>query len=618
MSADFAVEIVVLPKGLRFQAPQGSNLLELFIRHDLVVKTPCGGEGVCQKCVVWVGEVGGFEESGESSHFPIISALSFEDCKRRFHLRNALVCRTVVRHPMVVWVPDSGKTQIVTDHALPDDFDPNAEGTVRCQTVTMIPDVRSDVKTLEQCGVSKFSLEQIAEIPSRLRNAGWHGNLTAFQDQFIAFEAEDQPPVKFALAVDLGTTTLAVSLLDVVEKRSLAVASRHNPQSVYGDDIIARIQKSSESPDSQKRLQSVVQDAVNRMIDEVSREADIDRRQIAAVVIAGNTVMQQLFCGMDSTWLGFSPFVPSTTEYPVFRASELGIPIHKDGVAIFFPIIGGFVGGDIVSGILATQMTRQPGPSLLIDIGTNGEIVLWHNDRLNCAATAAGPAFEGARIRQGMIASQGAIERVAIDETVHLQTIGNVPATGICGSGLIDAASELLRLGIILPNGRFADPEKWRNPISNDLKKQDDLKKRMIFTDEGQRGFLLTAENPVVLTQHDIRQLQLAAGAIRCGVTLLLRQAGLEHRDLKTVYLAGGFGNYIRRQNAQRLGILPVGIPTDRILFCGNTSLAGAKMAIFRHNHYNQIQKITDQAKHVDLSAFPDFQTVFAESMIFP
>jgi len=299
------------------------------------------------------------------------------------------------------------------------------------------------------------------------------------------------------------------------------------------------------------------------------------------------------------------------------HARDLGLHIHQRGRAYVAPVIGGFVGGDTVSGILATGLLDAEGPCLLVDIGTNGEIVLMAGGKLSAAAAAAGPAFEGARIEHGMRGARGAIERVAGNEVLSFDVIGNVPPVGICGSGLIDLAAEMLRHRIISPEGRMSAPGQLPDDIPADFR-------RRVIGYENQTAFLVAGEaetgtgRPVVVSQRDVRQLQLASGAIRAGIVILLRRAGLEPRDLKQVLIAGGFGNFIRRRNAQRIGLLPNEIDPKRIRYEGNTSLAGARLVAVSASARAAAEAIARQTEHVDLASDHGFQWAFADAMIFP
>ena len=321
------------------------------------------------------------------------------------------------------------------------------------------------------------------------------------------------------------------------------------------------------------------------MIGQLCSQAGIPRGRIYEIAFAGNTTMQQLLCGVDTSALGEVPFAPATGRALTFPAVELGLHIHPRGSAYVMPVIGGFVGGDTVAGVLATGMAEADGPTLFVDIGTNGEIVLQAGGKLRAASTAAGPAFEGARISCGMRGCTGAIEKVVVDGRLRTNVIGNVPPVGLCGSGLIDVAAELLRHGLLTPQGRLQTPDQLPSDVLPDLAQR-------LVLHEGKVAFLLAgaadipvcpgsgmSARPIVLTQRDLRELQLATGAIRAGIAILLRQAGLGPKDLRQVLIGGGFGNFIRRSNAQRIGLLPCEIEHRRIRYMGNTSLAGARLA---------------------------------------
>jgi uncharacterized 2Fe-2S/4Fe-4S cluster protein (DUF4445 family) len=283
-----------------------------------------------------------------------------------------------------------------------------------------------------------------------------------------------------------------------------------------------------------------------------------------------------------------------------------------------FPVIGGFVGGDTVAGMLATRLACQDGPVLLVDIGTNGEIVLCHDGAILAASTAAGPAFEGARISCGMRATAGAIEKVVFDGDVRYSVIADASPIGICGSALVDLAAELLDHGILCSDGRLLPPEELPGDLSGPLRN------RVWVDPRGQTQFVVADHAPglrdgrICLTQRDLRELQLAAGAIRAGIRILLRQAGLTGGDLKKVLIAGGFGSFIRRSKAQRIGLLPTEVDHSRIHYVGNASLAGARWALLSTNARKEAERLARAARHVELSQDPNFQLEFAEAMIFP
>jgi uncharacterized 2Fe-2S/4Fe-4S cluster protein (DUF4445 family) len=427
-------------------------------------------------------------------------------------------------------------------------------------------------------------------------------------DIFKGFEGDKRHAAKdkcFGIALDLGTTTLAASLINLQNGNEIAVTGSINPQVACGDDVISRIKHAANQAGIDE-LQRLVIGQINGMIDPLCRQGGIKRQDIYEITIAGNTTMEHLFCGIDPTPLGQLPFKPSWRGANTLKASELNIGINPEGIVYMFPIIGGFVGGDIASDILAADILNQPQPVLLVDIGTNGEIVLVNNNKIMAASTAAGPAFEGARISCGMRAANGAIEQVKFDGDCIYGVIGNVEPTGICGSGLIDITAELLNAGIVDYTGRI-DPSVEVPPK---------IAQRITVDTNGQPAFVI--EKNIEITQQDIRQIQLAVGAIRAGINIMLKKAGINASDLKRILIAGGFGSFIRRNHAQRIGLLPANIDHQIISFIGNSSLAGAKLALLSVKARQKAQEFAKQAQHIELSADSDFQNEFASAMIFP
>jgi len=399
----------------------------------------------------------------------------------------------------------------------------------------------------------------------------------------------------YGVAVDIGTTTLAAELHDFTGKLPTQTAACANPQRKFGDDVMTRIQKVMEDASALTALQQLVVGAINGMTAELADKAGIIPQEISIMVAAGNTVMQSLLFGIDPSPLGESPFRAPVEVFPARRGSEIGLMMSAEGMVEALPIFGGFVGGDIVAGVLTQPpLQSSAAPRFLLDIGTNGEIVLAHCCELFTAATAAGPAFEGAKIEYGSLAMPGAIDHVEITSgTITVSTIGSKPAVGICGSGLIDAVAVLLEQEIIEPSGRFADKRSHFELVS---------------------AAASGIGEAIVLTQRDIRELQLAAGAIRAGITLLLQENDVLPEQIETFYVAGGFGQSIRLSSARRMGLLPA-LPADRFQFCGNTSLAGARAVLLDSDNTQAAYQIVRQSHHCELAMLPQFQKVFAESM---
>ncbi|MGO9108149.1 MAG: ASKHA domain-containing protein [Thermoguttaceae bacterium] len=592
----------------------GTRLQEAATAADLVLDAPCGGEGTCGKCRVVVSEGAAPPATEERKR------LSEEELRAGCRL----ACQTTVSGSMSVLVPTTSLVNRPYQILVHSEAPAEAEGApVICKRYVEFPlpnrgDDAPDLARLQRClGPIQADLSLVRALPRRLREANFQGTAVLDDDRLLDFEPGNTEWDSYGVAIDLGTTTLVAALLDLATGRQVRIASRLNPQTRFGDDVLSRILMARTRSDGLEQLQRAVAEALDEMIGELCDATGIARQQVYNVTLAGNTTMQQLFCGIDPGPLGEVPFVPAVQQGLAFPAAEGGLQIHPRGRVYVLPIIGAFVGGDIVGGILATGIAACTSPTLLIDIGTNGEIVLLADGKLTATSTAAGPAFEGARIAQGMRASYGAIEKVVVDQELHVHVIGHVPPQGLCGSALIDATAELLRHGIVSPQGRLMTPDELPAGVLPDLARRIELGDRQtafVLAD----GSSVVGGKKVALTQRDLREVQLASGAIRAGIELLLKRQGLKPRDLDRVLLAGGFGNYIRRGNAQRIGLLPPEIEHQRIRYQGNTSLAGARLVGLSRRCREACDELAARTEHVDLSLEPDFAAAFADAMIFP
>ena len=608
------IPVTFQPSGKTVYVLAGTRLMEAAAAAGLVLDMPCGGEGTCGKCRLVVRE--GTPEPTAIER----QALTASELDQGVRL----ACQTAVSGPCVVEVPPASllaaSHQILapTHVAEAGPADPVVVG----RYVELPPpdrtDDRADLARLQQAlGPVRADLDLLRELPGRLRAGEFCGTAVVLEGDLVDFVPGKAQPPAMAVAVDVGTTTLVASLLDPRTGEERALTARLNPQTAMGDDVLARILHAQKGPEGLADLHRAITAAVDEMIGELTEQAGVSREDVYEVVFSGNTTMQQLLAGIDPRWLGEVPFVPATAGPVQTAAGRLGVRIHPRGRAYIQPVIGGFVGGDTVSGILATRLADSQGPTLLVDIGTNGEIVLAAHGKLSAASTAAGPAFEGARITHGMRASTGAIEKTVCDGRLRINVIGNVLPVGLCGSALIDLAAELLRHGIVTAEGKLLAPGQLPEGLLPDLRGR-------VIEQDGKPAFLLVSEDesgtgkPIVLTQRDVRELQLASGAIRAGIGILLRRAGLKPTDLDAVLVAGGFGNFIRRSNAQRIGLLPHDLPRQRIRFQGNTSLAGARMVALSRGARRLAEDLARRTEHVDLSSDPDFRWAFAEAMIFP
>jgi len=415
----------------------------------------------------------------------------------------------------------------------------------------------------------------------------------------------------FGLAVDLGTTTVVTRLIDMSGGQCLATQAALNPQTCFGDDVVSRIAYAQTAKESAE-LQRAIIDCINDLTAKLCKKAAIGSNDIFEMCIAGNTTMNHIFLGLPISQLGQAPYKAYSLDAHEVPPGELGLRINPAGNIYTVENIAGFVGADTTAVALAVDIDSAEEMTLIVDIGTNGEIVLGTKDKLYAASCAAGPALEGARITCGSRAFDGAIEAVVINEDdIDLDVIGNIPPRSICGSGMIDAVAVMLDLGVINATGRFAEPKTLEHKLPPAIFAR-------FFEQDGQPAFRLdgAANNPVFLSQKDIREMQLAKGAIRAGIKLLQQKIGLEDSGVKRILLAGAFGNYISRRSALRIGLLPA-VEAERIRFVGNAAAAGAQMILLSRQCRDEARELARKIEYVEIAHEPDFQMVFAESMSF-
>lgn len=428
----------------------------------------------------------------------------------------------------------------------------------------------------------RLACRAVAEADVTLDIAQWETAILADDSQFYF-----TPRQGLGLAVDLGTTTLVVQLLDLSTAQVLGVVTGLNPQVAHGSDVMSRVQ-SALQPEGREKLMRLAREGIGRLIEAVLPHARAHGGPVRRVVIVGNTVMHHLFGDIDVEPLSRYPFETRGGGLLRFSASNLGWDIPGDPEVFVLPCLGGFVGSDVLAGIMATQLRESDPPAALIDLGTNGEIVLGRRGQLLCASTAAGPAFEGGRISAGMRATTGAISEVSIDDgALRCHVIGGGAARGVCGSGLVDAVASALDLGWIAASGRLHNNSR-----------------------------ALSLAPAVRLTQADIRELQLAKAAIAAGIRILLERLAVGHQEVTCVYLAGAFGNYINRASARRIGMFD--FPAETVKPSGNTALLGAKLALFAEENQLEFRDLRSRCEHMSLAAHSRFQEIYVDEMVFP
>jgi uncharacterized 2Fe-2S/4Fe-4S cluster protein (DUF4445 family) len=447
---------------------------------------------------------------------------------------------------------------------------------------------------------SKVDIDVLRVLSDQLRSWNWECQAIVRNDEVIAL----LPWLtrQLGLAIDLGTTKIAGYLVDLKSGRTLAAKGVMNPQISYGEDIISRINGVVKSQDEGVQLQKLAAEAISELGADLCAEVSAKTEEIVEAVIVGNTAMHHLFLGLPVKQLAVSPFVPAVSWALEVKARDLGLGIAPGAYVHLLPNIAGFVGADHVAVLLATEAFLAEGPVLAIDIGTNTEVSLVNKGKVTATSCASGPAFEGGHIKYGMRAATGAIERLRIaGDSIQYQTIGEAPPVGICGSGILDALSQLYLAEIINDGGRM---------IKNHPR---------VRTYKGQREFVLVSKEErggqpaITITQHDVRELQLAKAAIRTGIQVLLEANGCAEDEIKQIIIAGAFGTYIDVASAVTIGMLP-SLPLNRFRQAGNAAGMGAKLALISLSQRAEAQAVASRVKYIELASAPSFEPTFIQA----
>ena len=458
-------------------------------------------------------------------------------------------------------------------------------------------------------------------LPAALRDDPAGVTVTTFappggrgSERVVAVERGDTAGMKFGLAVDIGTTSVVSTLIELDSGEQLASVSSLNPQAVFGGDLMSRIAFAQFDPGNLRKLHTRIIGLLNRHIEETCRQSGVLAKWIYKVVVVGNTCMHHLLLGIDPSHVGLAPYAPVMRHALVLPARELFLKVAPEARVCLLPLVAGFVGADAVAVALATRIYEGAAIRIAVDIGTNGEVILGSRDRLWACSAPAGPALEGAQIRHGMRGALGAIDRVTVDDDIHVHTIGEADPLGICGSGLIDLLAGLLDTGVIDWTGlirveaREALPPKLRERVV--MRGEE---RQVIVLRPGEAG----ARQEVVLTQDDVRQVQLAKGAIASGVAMLQHVASVSDETVAELMLAGGFGNYVSISSALRIGLIPP-LPKEKIRYVGNAASLGAQLCLVSETERQRAESVAARIEHVSLAAHPDFERIFVDAMNFP
>ena len=602
-----------LPEDVEIQVEVGTTTLDAAQANDVPVETVCAGKGTCGTCRVLIREV---EVPLPNTHDR--RRLSEQQLANGWRLacQHPVIEGAVYTHPVGVRavrvVESAGLGRIRLDPSVQKIYVKPHAATLHEQRAdwTRIQDelaaVAGDVDpTLE-------ALRRLAAIGEEITNGV---TVVIAGNRVVSVEPGDTTARSYGFAFDIGTTTVVGALMDLTSGQEAAVASDLNGQHIFGGDVISRMSVTMRGPEYVTRLHNAVLKTVREIIRRCLESSGVVAEQVYELTFVGNTVMEHLLLGTDPSRISYSPFVPTTVDAVSLTAGDLDLPVLPSAGVWVAPNVASYVGGDIVGVMLSTGLGRRRGNILAIDVGTNGEIVLSKDRELFATAAPAGPAFEGAEINQGMRAAPGAIERVRVTpDGVEVEVIDGEEPIGICGSGLVDAVAELVRVGAVLPNGRLlSKPELGeRLPRLADRLDPDDTGGAFLLTGDG-----IGADNAVSLHAQDIRQLQLAKGSIRCGVEVVLREAGLSAGDLDDVVLAGAFGSYIDPASALAIGLIPE-LPVEKVRGVGNAAGHGSRMCLLSLTSRVRAIDLPAMVNYVELSAVPDFQDVFAVAMAFP
>jgi uncharacterized 2Fe-2S/4Fe-4S cluster protein (DUF4445 family) len=608
--------VTFLPSYRKIEVERGTTVLDAAQRAGLNMNVVCGGQGKCGKCIVYIQSGKTEFDRQKYGRFFTEDELNRGAC---------LACETIVRGDLQVMVPESTLIQeqkiLIKGEEAAIDFLPS----VRKYYVELNPPTLSDPSPdLSRLlwGIQKSGgpvaekmyapLEVLRDIPSILRHSDWKVTATIGLVpggyRVLDLQENDTSSRVYGAAVDLGSTTVVVYLWDLVNGKVVGVASNYNRQISCGEDILARVNYARKNGLS--RLQALAVDSINSAITSACNTAGVDREDIYEVVVAGNTVMTHMLLGIDPAYMIAEPYVPVVRRALSIASSRLNVACNENGGVYAFPAVSDFIGGDIIADILACGMAERDEIALLIDIGTNFEVVLGNREWMFSCAGAAGPALEGGEVLFGMRANPGAIEKITIDPVTldpKFSTINNVKPRGICGSGLIDLLAELLVACVIDRTGRI------NTDIVNPRIRTINHFPEYVIAWAAETGI----GKDIVITENDIKNLIMSKASVHAACVTLMKEAGVTHRDIARIYFAGAFGNYLDKKNATIIGLIPE-IEIDNIRNIGNGAVAGANIALVNRRTRKRLDDIAYRIAYIELNAEPSFMDEYTSSTFLP
>ncbi len=607
-------QIAFEPDGLRNNVDLNITILDAMKICGIKIRSECGGRGVCGKCKVIVKNPESLTNLSEREK----ELLSDQEIKKGYRL----ACQAYIKGNVTIFIPEESRVTkrktLIKGVMQEIEISPLVEKFYIIMPKPSLQDLRTDFERLNESLNEIYNLKELEiplellkTLPLRLRDANWKVTVTVWnKKKIMSIEPGNTTQRIYGIAIDIGTSKIIGYLVNLLDGKVVATHFVENPQIAYGEDVISRISHVMENPQALEEIHSLAIKAVNEIIFKCCEKVGIKQTDIYEAVVVGNTAMHHFFLGINPKYLALSPYVPAIGNSVNVEAKELKIDIHPHGNIHVLPVIAGFVGADAVGDILATRIFESEKIRLTIDIGTNTEIVLGNKDELFTTSCASGPAFEGMHITHGMKAVEGAIEKVRIDpETfeVYYETIGDKEPVGICGSAMVDIVAEMFKSGLIDRKGKFN--------INKDTKRFQKM--------NGKYSFIIAKPNetksgtPIVVTQSDIREIQLAKAAIYTGCSTLMRKRNIPIDLINKIFVAGAFGNYLNIENAITIGLLP-DVPLSKIEFVGNAAGSGAIMSLISKEEREKAGEVARRTKYVELAIDPNFHMELATSMYLP
>jgi len=596
--------VILQPIGKRIEVPEGSTILEAARLAGVELVTICGGEGDCGTCKIRVveGKLSAINLNEENE-------LSGEELRKGFRL----ACQAKILSDLRIDIPPESfstpQRLQVEGQEIPTELDPPVFGMEVIVHPANLHDLRADLTRLRGTLIDKgrddfkINIHVAAKLSSLLGSEKGKIRLVFREKELVSILPSGSKVI--GLAVDIGTTKLAAYLVDLETGETLAKAGAMNPQIAYGEDVISRISYANENPEGARILESLLVETLNNLLEKLSKELNIDQEQIVEAVMVGNTAMHHLFCGLPVKQLGESPFIASVGESQEFPGRDIGLNLAAGAYVYMPPNIAGYVGADHIAMLLGSDLSKVHQTTIALDIGTNTEISLFHSGKHYSCSCASGPAFEGAHIQAGMRAAPGAIERVQIEGLkIRVQTIGEEPAVGICGSGILDVVAELLRNKLLDKRGVL------RGDHPN-----------LQFEEKNTHFILVPADKSginrdVCVSRQDVNEIQLAKAAIRAGVEVLLKEADIQDEDIQTFIVAGAFGTYLDINSAIQIGMFP-DIPRQRFRQVGNAAGGGARKLLVSKHQRQLADTIAGHVNYVELATHPDFMKIYVKALAF-